>query len=223
MKLGVVAALSQELAPTLKSIPTTPRVVDHLTIHDSPSLVFAAGGVGKRPAAAAALLVADHCKPDALVSVGFCGALTDDLETADLVIGGTTNHGATASLLDLALSAAGKVHRGTVHTVDKVVLIAADKLELAKKTGALVVDMEADAVAIAAKARGLAFLAVKVVLDTPAQPLASSYAGCWPVLKDIVLSPGSIMGMVYDAKRVKLAAERLRDFFVALKDPLPPT
>ncbi len=183
MKLGVIAALSQELGPTLRAIPTSSRTFDHLKVHEAPSLVFAAGGVGTRPAAAASLIVADQCKPDALLSIGFCGALTDDLETADLVLGGTANHPATESLLTLAQGAAPKARVGTVVTVDKVVLFAEEKRALAKKTGALVVDMEADAVALAAKARGLGFLAVKVVIDTPAAPLSSTYTGCWTVFK----------------------------------------
>src|SRR5207237_396143 len=133
----------------------------------------------------------------------------------DMVLGGTTNHPADPSLLALARNAAVKQRPGTVLTVPKVVVDAAEKRELAKKTGALVIDMEADAVAIAAKARGLGFLAVKVVIDTPTAPLASTYAGCWPVFKDLLR--GALMGMVYDSKRVKLASERLRDFFVALQ------
>jgi hypothetical protein len=78
--------------------------------------------------------------------------------------------------------------------------------------------MEADAVGVAAQARGLGFLAVKAVIDTPAAPLASTYSGCWTVLGDLL--KGSVMGMIYDSKRVKLASERLREFFLALRGKL---
>ncbi|HLY73920.1 MAG TPA: hypothetical protein VKU80_07350 [Planctomycetota bacterium] len=218
MKLGVVAALSQELAPTLGTIATVARSVEGLRFRESPSLIFVASGVGSRTAAAAALVLADHFKPDALLSVGFCGALGEELGTADLVLGGTTNHPAEPSLLALARSAANTSRSGNVLTVPKVVVDAAEKKELARKTGAVVIDMEADAVAVAAKARGLGFLAVKAVIDTPEAPLASTYAGCWTVFRD--LFRGSVMGMIYDAKRVKLASERLREFLVALRDRL---
>lgn len=219
MRLGVVAALSQELGPTLRVIPTTPRIVDGIRFHLSPSLVFVAGGVGARAAAAATLVLADTFNPDAILSLGFCGALTDDLETADLILGGSSQHPADPSLLALAKSAAPKARSGKVVTVDQVVLGAEQKKELARSSGALIVDMEANAVAIAAKARGLGFLAVKAVIDTPSAPLSSTYAGCWTVLRDLVR--GSLMGMIHDSKRVRLAADRLRDFFVALKDTLP--
>ena len=223
MKLGVIAALSSELGPTLRALQLPSRTVDRLRLHESPSLVFAVGGIGARAAAAAALLVADHSVCSALVSVGFCGALTDDLQTADLLVGGTTAHPATAELLALAREAAPKGRSGTLITIPKVMVDAGEKRALAAKSGAVAVDMEAEAVAVAARARGLGFLSVKVVIDTPGEPLASSYAGCWTVLKDILFHPGTVMQMVYDSKRVKVAAERLKEFFVALKEKLPPT
>lgn len=221
MKLGVVAALPHELGPTLHALKPSRREVEHLQCHESPPYVFTVGGIGDRRAAAAALLVADTFKPQALISVGFCGALRDDFETAELIFGGTTNHPPAADLLDLARSAAPKARSGTVFTVSKVLLTAEEKKSAGTRTGAAVVDMEAEAVAVAARARGLGFLAVKVVIDTPAEPLASSYTGCWKVLKDVVFRPGTILQMVYDARRAKLAAERLKDFFLAFKEKLP--
>lgn len=223
MKLGVVAALQTELGPTLQALQPSVRQVEHLRFHETPSLVFVAGGVGARPAAAAALLMADTAKPDALISLGFCGALTDDLQTPDLVLGGSTAHPASPELLDLARSAAPQAKSGSVLTVPKVLVKTEDKAALAKSSGALVVDMEADAVGVVARSRKLGFLCVKVVIDTPSEPLASTYAGCWTVLKDMILSPGTIMQMAYDSKRVKVAAQRLKDFFLALKEVLPPS
>lgn len=221
MRLGVIAALPHELGPTLKTLPGTVRPVEHLKCHESPPFVFTVGGIGDRRAAAAALLVIDTFKPDAVLSVGFCGALRDDFETADLILGGTTTLPASEQVLDLARAAAPKARTGTVVTVPKVILGAEDKKATATRTGAAVVDMEAEAVAKAARARGVAFLSVKVVIDTPAEPLASSYTGCWTVLKEILFRPGTITQMMYDSRRCKLAAERLKDFFVALKEKLP--
>lgn len=222
MKLGVIAALRTELGPTLKVFRPASQPVQHVTCYVSDPYVFAAGGVGMRPAAAAALLVADTFKPQALASVGFCGALRDDFETGDLILGGTTSQPADEALVDFARAAAPKARDGSVLTVPQVLLKADDKRAAASKTGAAVVDMEAEAVAKAARARGLGFFSVKVVIDTPAEPLASTYAGCGRVLLDILRNPMTIGQMMYDSKRVKLAADRLRDFFVALKDKLPP-
>jgi nucleoside phosphorylase len=189
--------------------------------HYSPPFCFLIGGVGAEKAATAALGLVSAEKPDALLSVGFCGAITGDLDIGDLLLGGTTRYPADPELLALAKSATAKSKSGTVATVTRVLNQAADKKLIADKTGARAIDMEADAVGKAAADAGLKFLCVKAVIDTPAQPLASNYESFWSVFKDIVLRPGSIMGMVYDAKRVKVASEVLRDFFVALKDQLP--
>lgn len=222
MKLGVIAALKTELGHTFQALSPASRRVEHLTCYESGQLVFTAGGVGARPAAAATILVVDAFKPQAVLSVGFCGALRDDFDTAEIVVGGTTTHPADAALLDLARAAAPKARDGTVLTVPKVLVNADEKKAAASRTGAAVVDMEADAVAVAARSRNVGFLSVKVVIDTPAEPLASTYAGCWTVLLDLLKNPMTVGQMIYDSKRVKLAAERLRDFFVSLRDKLPP-
>jgi len=221
MKLGVIAALQTELKPTLAALPHTSRGIEHLRFHETPDLVFVAGGVGAKAAAAASLVMADHFKPAALVSAGFCGALTDGFETGDLILGGTTKSRPDAALLELARSAAPKYREGPIRTMDKVVLKAEDKKKLSEEKGAVGVDMEAEAVALAARSRSVGFLSVKVVIDTPAEPLASSYSGCGRVLLDVLSNPMAIGQMIYDSKRVKLAADRLRDFFVALRDKLP--
>ena len=117
MKLGVIAALQTELDPTLRALSPTPRRLEHLRCHEAPGLVITAGGIGARHAAAAALLIADAFKPDALVSIGFCGALTEGLDTGDLLLGGTTAHPASAELLELARSVAPLAKSGDVLSV----------------------------------------------------------------------------------------------------------
>ena len=221
MKLGVIAALKTELQPTFVALPPTSRAVEHLRFHETPSLVFVAGGIGARAAAAASLLMVDHFKPDALVSAGFCGALTDDLEAGDLLLGGTTKSRPDAALLDLARAAAPQARQGSVRTVEKVIVKAEDKKKLKEETSAVAVEMEAEAVALAARSRSVGFLSVKVVIDTPSEPLASTYSGCGRVLLDLLINPMTIGQMIYDSKRVKMAADRLKDFFVALRDKLP--
>jgi nucleoside phosphorylase len=214
MKLGVLAALQTEIKPTLQALAASSQG----RIYTAGPYSLAVGGVGAEKAAAGALHLIQTVKPDALLSVGFCGAITGDLDIGDLLLGGTTRYPADPELLSLARSAAAKSKSGTVATVTRVLNQAADKKLIADKTGARAIDMEADAVGKAAADAGLKFLCVKAVIDTPGQPLASNYESFWSVFKDIILRPGSIMGMVYDAKRVKVASEVLRDFFVAFKD-----
>jgi nucleoside phosphorylase len=220
MKLAVIAALRTELKPALAALAPASRRIEHLHFHDSETLAFVAAGVGARTAAAAAMLMVDHLKPDGLVSAGFCGALSDELETGELIIGGTKKRPADEKLLEIARAAAPKARTGRIKTVETVVVRADEKKKLGEESGALAVDMEAEAVALAARSRNVGFLSVKAVIDTPSEPLASTYAGCWTVLRDVLLRPGTIPQMIYDSKRVKIAADRLKDFFVALSPML---
>ncbi len=216
MKLGVIVALPQELGPIVRSLKPHTLKVEGLRCYVSDPYIFAAAGVGARPATAAALLVADTFKPDALISAGFCGAITGNLKPGDLILGGTTGHPASPDLLRAAKTAAPGARFDEIAMVPKVVVDAAEKKTLAEKTGAIAIDMESAAVGVAARNRGLKFLCVKVVIDTPTEPLASTYAGCWTVLWQVVRKPGTLLAMYDDSLRVKLAAEQLRVVFAEL-------
>lgn len=222
MRLGVIAALATELGPTLRAFPALPSPGPLPSgTRWSPPYCFRAGGVGAERAARAALLLADAARPDALVSAGFCGAVTGDLEVGDLVLGGTTRFEPSADLLDLARVAWPRARSGRIATVTRVLTDAAEKAEVARKSGAVAVDMEADAVGRTAQDRKLGFLCVKTVIDTPAEPLASAYAGIWTVLWEILSRPRTVAQMIYDSKRVTVGADRLRDFFLALREKIP--
>jgi len=223
MKLGIIAALQTEINPTLSVFPHSSRRIEHLRFYDTGHFVFVAGGVGAKAAAAASLVMVEHFKPDALVSTGFCGALSDEIDTGELIIGGTKKRPADEKLLEMAQAAAPKARAGRIKTVEKVVVKAEEKKKLGEESGAVVVDMEAEAVGLAARSRNVGFLSVKAVIDTPSEPLASTYAGCLTVLRDVILRPGTVMQMVYDSKRVKIASERLKEFFVALSSLLTVT
>ncbi len=110
-----------------------------------------------------------------------------------------------------------------MHTTDRVINDFEEKRSIARTTGAMAVEMEAAAVGKVAQERGLAFLCVKVVLDTPSQPLASTYASFGRVMLDLLRRPWIVGRMIGDGKRAKLAAEKLRDFFVAFRKEISPS
>ena len=98
--------------------------------------------------------------------------------------------------------------------VDHVVVSTDEKRQISERTGALAVDMESAAVGRVARERKQNFLCVKVVLDTPSQPLASTYASGSRVALDLLKRPWLVARMIGDGKRAKMAAGKLRDFFV---------
>ncbi|WP_448582962.1 phosphorylase family protein [Thermaurantiacus sp.] len=104
----------------------------------------------------------------ALLSVGLAGALAEGLQPGDLLVparvveaGGRT-HGADAGLAgELGFVLDARSLLGS----DRLVASVADKAALFAATGAVAVDMESHAVARAAQAAGLPFLAIRVIAD----------------------------------------------------------
>ena len=97
-----------------------------------------------------------------------------------------------------------------------MVLGTPEKAELAAESGAVAVDMESAAVGRVARERGLPFLCVKAILDTPDRPLASRYESASGVLAEILKRPRTLTAIFADGARAKLAASRLADFYEAL-------
>lgn len=220
MMLGVVAALKTELAPALRALRTRARRHGARTIYEAPHLSFVVAGVGVEKAERAAAALQRHARLTALLSTGFAGALLDDLSPGDLVLGGSTTLAADAGLLRLARDLDPAARAADVVTVPAVLRDAAAKRRLAERSGAAVADMEAAAVATVARRHGLDFLCVKAVLDTPAAPLASSYAGVLSVLGETLRRPQTIAGIKADASRARKAAERLSEFYARLAEAL---
>ncbi|MGE0026404.1 MAG: hypothetical protein AB7O78_07730 [Thermoleophilia bacterium] len=119
-------------------------------------------GIGADSAAltAAEALAGD---PEALISAGFCGALADDLRVGDLVAADVVVDERTGDRFaaDPPLLAAAPGRRGTMVSAERVVRTPADRARL----DGLAVDMESAALARAAQAAGVPFLALRAVTD----------------------------------------------------------
>lgn len=210
--LGIVAALRSEVAPALRDLKARVIVCGGLPCYETPGFRLILSGVGPRRAERAARVLAEAGPLEALLSAGFAGALTDDLSPGDLVLGGSLGFTADPGLLQ-RFSAVTSCRQGASAPVDAVLNDAAEKAALAQRSGALVVDMESGAVGAVARELNLPFLCAKVVLDTPAEPLAATYDGCLAILGAVLLHP---RGVLRDARRSRIAAARLADFLVPL-------
>jgi adenosylhomocysteine nucleosidase len=142
--IGVVAALPAEG----RCFP----VVDGYRVQIS--------GVGAAAAArACATLLADRAT--ALVSWGTAAGLTDTLASGSVVIAGSD-----AWVDRLLPRLSGVAVRGAIACPATVLRTAVEKRALGAATGAVVADMETDAVSRAARAAGVPWLAVRAVADT---------------------------------------------------------
>jgi adenosylhomocysteine nucleosidase len=179
--IGVVAALRAEV-----------RRLNH------PRLRLVVGGVGYDRARAAAARLCDAARPTLLVSAGFCGALDPALRTGDLLVGGTVREARRFAPDERALGALPDARRGDTLWVPQV------RRDLgARPEGVAAVDMESAAVAAVALERGIPFVSIRAVLDTPDAPLASDYR--WTTLLKFWAWPGAAR----DARRAGIASARL--------------
>ena len=163
MKLLLVAAQPSELQAIR---PRMPQPGAH-------RMLLVANGAGAHRAAAAVDDALATFQPDAIVSLGFCGALDPDLAIADIVVGTTIFAGGRAFAAQVPT--AGLPHRlGPVCSLDHVARTAAEKSEL-RATGAIAVEMEAAGVAERAQSLGVPFFCIKSVTDLAGEDMANDF------------------------------------------------
>jgi len=119
-----------------------------------------ANGPGRKLAAAA---VEAAPRAEAIVSTGWCGALDPALRPGDVFVASSVNGAACKQ------PSTTRPHRtGELASIDRVVTSAEEKHRLHTGNGhsPAAVEMEAAAVARAARERGAAFYCIRAVLDT---------------------------------------------------------
>lgn len=163
------------------------------------SVAIVRGGLGSQACTEAAELAHLCFGPQAMVVLGFSGALRADLRPGTLIVAErTTPEGTDGPDLVTVAADAGMVRAaiaagqaagiptacGTLVTVATLAATPQAKHALAASTGAVAVDMEAGAVAAVAARAGLRFLAAKIVFDAADEPLH-------PALMEVVRPDGS--------------------------------
>jgi hypothetical protein len=154
--VAVVAAMLVEMAPLLGKL--RPRQVNGIALFDLERAVVAIGGIGEKCARRAAETAFDDAQPRLLLSAGIAGAVSPELKVGDV--------GRIREVVDVATGERYPTNGGEwVLATSQDVSDAAEKHALLMKCGAQVVDMEAAAVAQAARDRGITFAAIKSISD----------------------------------------------------------
>jgi nucleoside phosphorylase len=134
-----------------------------------------AHGPGRKLAAEAVDAALDRERPDALASVGFCGALDGSLAAGEVLVATRVETGSEA--YEAAQPVTGRRFRsGVLISTDRVVASLAEKQRLGAG-GAAAVEMEAAAVAGRARREDLPFYCVRAVLDLAAEGFILDYNG----------------------------------------------
>ena len=175
MRIAFIAADRMEFPRFLKraaAVKASPLSVDwarEVTLggHDA---LLAANGAGPQRAAAATQAAIQMFRPDAVVSTGFCGALSPALGIADLV---AANYVAGEGVAFVAKPLPG-VLVGSIRSVTYVAATAEQKRELAAG-GSIAVEMEAAGVAAEAMRYHLPFYCVRAVTDLAGESMANDF------------------------------------------------
>jgi adenosylhomocysteine nucleosidase len=159
-KIAIVAALEREVSAMTRHCTRVEK--EHqgrkfiFLEHDD--LVIVCGGIGLEAARRAAEAVIALYRPSQLKSVGFAGALDTRLHVGDVFTPAVVVDARDGSRFQL------EDGKGALVTF-MAVAGAAQKANLAHAYGATAADMEAAAVAAAARARGIQFGVIKVISD----------------------------------------------------------
>jgi len=132
-----------------------------------------ANGAGAHHAAAAVDEALSTFRPEALVSMGFCGALDPSLAIGDIVVATTVFAAGRAFPAEPPVTSARHC-AGPVRTTDRVVGTADEKKQL-HSTGAIAVEMEAAGVAQRAQKLGVPFFCIKSVTDLANETMANDF------------------------------------------------
>jgi len=158
--LAFVAALEREIAPLIKHWHRIQRdyAGRKFTFFEGDNIVAVCGGIGLEPARRAAEAVIALYHPSHLHSVGFAGALNPEMHIGDIFT--------PSAVVDARDGSRTQLDAGEgVLVTFMAVADAAQKTRLAHAYSARAVDMEAAAVATAARAHGITFGATKVISD----------------------------------------------------------
>lgn len=160
---GYVAALEREVALLIRDWRRTHAEYSgrNFEFFEQGDKVLVCSGIGPDAARRAAEALIALYQPKQLVSVGFAGALEENMKVGEII--------EPAIVVDARDGSRASTDRGAGVLISFTsVANAEQKRKLAQAYGAQAVDMEASSVARGAQAHGLSFRAVKVVSDEAA-------------------------------------------------------
>ncbi len=182
-----------------------------------------ANGAGAARAGRAVEVACPECHPEAIVSMGFCGALDPALKIGDVLVATGVGGGPADSRLRAQLPALQFAHTGVVASIDHVAQTATEKASL-WASGASVVEMEAAGVAERTAAHGIPFFCVKSVTDLAGQSfvtdfnkalLSSGHFGTIRILASALRNPGKAFPELFRLRNSCRMATRTLGEFIA--------
>jgi nucleoside phosphorylase len=161
---------------------------------------------------------------DFLISAGFAGALNNELQINDLLV---AKNFSTVDLKDVQSSLSNvSIHAANMLTVPALIDSSEERERIARDSGAPAVDMETEVIARACAVRAIPLLALRVITDTPQEPLPASPSVLFDVqrqrthiaafAKFFLGHPTRIVGLVQFARRIARARTILTNTLVEI-------
>lgn len=169
--IAVIFALGIEAGPLVDQLQDAastrrPHLVEHAGSLAGKLAVIAEGGVGQKSAAAAAREIIRAYEPKWVVSAGFAGSLSDQVQRGHLLMASAVQNRAGEALqIELKMEPSPRLHIGKLLTVDQIIRTAAEKKALGEQHQALACDMETFAIAQECALANTKFLSVRIISD----------------------------------------------------------
>jgi len=214
-RIGIVTGMRREedsLAAALASLPENRR-----------PLTFCAGASAERAYIGARTLVEQGAA--ALLSIGIAGGLDAALRPGDIVLPDIVRdtrgieHRVHAEWHAAVIQEVARPAIGTLYAATEPACTVAEKAALRAATGALAIDMESAAVAVAAAEAGIPYLVLRVIADPADRALpraalhgiaADGRQRPFAVLARLLLRPGDIPAVIGLARDSGAALRQLR-------------
>ena len=172
-KIGIVAALDREVAMFKGglSCPSHITVGSHRITRGffgQKDVAIIISGVGRRGVRRAAKALIESFRPDLIISTGYAGGLSPEIEAGDIVVTGEVIHESGRRVFSKSIdnfSASPPIRRGPILTTNRFIPFSHDKKGLYRKFGARAVDMESFFLGEEASNSKTPFLSVRVVSD----------------------------------------------------------
>ena len=168
-------------------------------------------------------LLSEH-SPDLLISSGFAGALTDELEVADVFL---AQNFTSPDWLDRSRASLEEDARiGVLATATAITDSTAHRAQLATRTGAIAVDMETEFIAAACQAASVPTIALRAISDTPAAPMPAPPSVLFDVAtqktnyavlaRHVATHPAALPRLIAFSRRIAIVREKLATALVRL-------
>jgi adenosylhomocysteine nucleosidase len=161
---------------------------------------------------------------DLLISTGFAGALNDELQVGDLLL---AKNFSTVELNEKRSSVSRlPIHMADLLTAPTLIDSSDERTEIARRSGAVAVDMETEFIARACAAHGIPLLSLRVITDTPCAPFPAPPHILFDIAKQridlpklaafFLTHPNRIPSLAQFSRRIANARKTLADALVAI-------